>query len=101
MVLMSGMNLPISAIRNQVSSAIDLIIQQSRLMDGSRRITHITEVQGMEGDIITLQDIFLFKQSGVDSNGKVIGEFISTGIKPKFYKVLNEKGINTNNELFR
>jgi pilus assembly protein CpaF len=94
MVLMSGMNLPIKAIRDQVSSAIDIIVQQSRLMDGSRKITYITEVQGMEGDIIILQDIFKFEQKGIDNNGKVKGEFVSTGIMPKFVKKLKEKGIN-------
>ncbi len=94
MVLMSGMNLPIKAIRDQVSSAIDVIVQQSRLMDGSRRITHITEVQGMEGDVIILQDIFKFEQRGVDNNGKVKGEFVSTGIMPKFVQKLKDKGIS-------
>jgi pilus assembly protein CpaF len=93
MVLMSGMNLPIKAIRDQVASAIDLIIQQSRLMDGSRKITHITEVQGMEGDVIILQDIFRFDQRGLDNKGKVKGEFASTGIMPKFVQKLKEKGI--------
>lgn len=93
MVLMSGMNLPIKAIRDQAASAIDLIIQQSRLMDGSRRITHITEVQGMEGDVIILQDIFKFEQRGVDNKGKVKGEFVSTGIMPKFVQKLKDKGI--------
>ncbi|MDS0525884.1 CpaF family protein [Clostridium sp. SHJSY1] len=94
MVLMSGMNLPIKAIRDQVASAIDIIVQQSRLMDGSRKITHITEVQGMEGDVIILQDIFKFEQKGVDNKGKVKGEFVSTGIMPKFVQKLKEKGIN-------
>ena len=94
MVLMSGMNLPIKAIRDQVASAIDLIVQQSRLMDGSRKITHITEVQGMEGDVIILQDIFKFEQRGLDSKGKVKGEFVSTGIMPKFVQKLKERGIN-------
>lgn len=94
MVLMSGMNLPIKAIRDQVASAIDLIIQQSRLMDGSRRITNITEVQGMEGDVIILQDLFKFEQRGLDTKGKVNGEFISTGIMPRFVQKLKEKGIN-------
>lgn len=93
MVLMSGMNLPIKAIRDQAASAIDLIIQQSRLMDGSRRITHITEVQGMEGDVIILQDIFKFEQRGVDNKGKVKGEFVPTGIMPKFVQKLKDKGI--------
>lgn len=94
MVLMSGMNLPIKAIRDQVASAIDLIVQQSRLMDGSRKITYITEVQGMEGDIIILQDIFKFEQRGLDNKGKVKGEFVSTGIMPKFVQKLKDKGIN-------
>lgn len=101
MVLMSGMNLPIKAIRDQAASAIDLIIQQSRLMDGSRRITHITEVQGMEGDVIILQDIFRFEQKGVDNKGKVKGEFIPTGIMPKFVQKLKEKGINIPPELIQ
>ena len=94
MVLMSGMNLPIKAIRDQVASAIDVIVQQSRLMDGSRRITHITEVQGMEGDVIILQDIYRFEQRGLDNKGKVKGEFVSTGIMPKFVQKLKERGIN-------
>jgi pilus assembly protein CpaF len=94
MVLMSGMNLPIKAIRDQVASAIDIIVQQSRLMDGSRKITYITEVQGMEGDVIILQDIFKFEQRGLDNKGKVKGEFVSTGIMPKFVQKLKEKGIN-------
>lgn len=99
MVLMSGMNLPIKAIRDQAASAIDLIIQQSRLMDGSRKITHITEVQGMEGDVIVLQDIFKFDQRGLDNKGKVKGEFASTGIMPKFVQKLKEKGINIPQDL--
>jgi len=94
MVLMSGMNLPIKAIRDQVASAIDIIVQQSRLMDGSRKITYITEVQGMEGDVIILQDICKFEQRGIDSKGKVKGEFVFTGIMPKFVQKLKEKGIN-------
>ncbi|MCM8710237.1 CpaF family protein [Clostridium sp. SYSU_GA19001] len=99
MVLMSGMNLPVKAIRDQVASAIDLIVQQSRLMDGSRKITHITEVQGMEGDVIILQDIFRFEQRGLDNKGKVRGEFVSTGIMPKFVQKLREKGINISPDL--
>lgn len=94
MVLMSGMNLPVKAIRDQIASAIDLIIQQSRLMDGSRKVTYITEVQGMEGDVIILQDIFKFEQRGLDNKGKVKGEFVSTGIMPKFVQKLKERGIN-------
>jgi len=100
MVLMSGMNLPIKAIRDQTASAIDLIIQQSRLMDGSRRITHITEVQGMEGDVITLQDIFKFEQNGLDNNGKVKGEYVFTGVMPKFLEKFKARGIKIPSGIF-
>jgi len=102
MVLMSGMDLPIRAIREQVASAVDLIIQQSRLRDGSRRITHITEVQGMEGDIITLQDIFVFDFSmGLDEKGKFKGKLKSTGIRPKFTQKLQDLGISLSQEIFQ
>lgn len=100
MVLMAGMDLPVRAIREQVASAIDVIIQQSRLRDGSRRITHITEVQGMEGDVITLQNIYCFEQRGKDQNDKIIGEFKATGIRPKFLEKLAEEGITLDNEIF-
>jgi pilus assembly protein CpaF len=94
MVLMSGMNLPVKAIRDQAASAVDLIIQQSRMADGSRKITYITEVQGMEGDIIVLQDIFRYEQRGLDTRGRVKGDFVFTGVVPKFVQKLKEKGIN-------
>jgi pilus assembly protein CpaF len=100
MVLMAGMDLPVRAIREQIASAVDLIVQQSRLRDGSRKITHLTEVQGMEGDIITLQDIFVFDQTGCDEQGKVIGRFRPTGIRPKFLDKLTANGINLPNEIF-
>lgn len=100
MVLMSGMNLPVKAIRDQISSALDLIIQQSRLVDGSRKITYITEVIGMEGDIIVLQDIFRFQQTGVDSKGKVTGDFMFTGVMPSFINRLAEHGVNVPNSIF-
>jgi pilus assembly protein CpaF len=94
MVLMAGMELPVRAIREQISSAIDLIVQQSRLRDGSRKITHITEVQGMEGEIIVLQELFVFEQFGVDEKGHCCGQFRSTGIRPKFSEQLLASGIN-------
>lgn len=100
MVLMSGMNLPVKAIRDQISSAVNLIVQQTRLQDGSRRITHITEVLGMEGDVIILQDIFKYDQKGVDSKGKVIGDFQFTGIMPTCLKTLREHGIHVPGHLF-
>ncbi|MFC4737265.1 CpaF family protein [Bacillus daqingensis] len=93
MVLMAGMELPIKAIRKQIAGALDVIIQQSRLKDGSRRITNITEVQGMEGDVIVLQDIFVFRQSGVDENGKIIGRLVPTGVRPHFYERMEYEGI--------
>jgi pilus assembly protein CpaF len=94
MVLMGGIDLPVKAIREQIAGAIDVIIQQSRLKDGSRRITYITEVQGMEGDVIVLQDIFSFRQIGVDEQGKIAGKLIPTGIRPKFYDRLETSSIH-------
>jgi pilus assembly protein CpaF len=94
MVLLAGVDLPIKAIRDQIAGALDVIIQQSRLKDGSRKITNITEVQGMEGDIIVLQDIFTFKQEGVSPEGKIIGRLVPTGVRPKFYEKLETAGIH-------
>lgn len=84
MVLMSGLDLPVRAIRDQISSALDLIIHQERIQDGSRKITYITEVQKMEGDVIVLQDLFRYKQTGFDENGKAMGQFVPTGLQPQF-----------------
>lgn len=93
MVLMSGMDLPIRAIREQIASAVDIIIQQTRLKDGSRKVVSITEVLGMEGDTIVLQDLFTFKQSGTSADGKVIGQHVSTGIRPYCSEKLESYGI--------
>lgn len=84
MVLMSGLDLPVRAIRDQISSALDLIIHQERIQDGSRKITYITEVQKMEGDVIVLQDLFRFIQTGFDENGKALGHYEPTGLQPQF-----------------
>lgn len=100
MVLMSGMDLPIKAIREQIASAVDLIIQQSRLKDGSRKITHVTEITGMEGDTITLQDIFLFEKKGVGVGGKILGNVEPTGIKPSFMEKLLSSGVSLPNDIF-
>jgi pilus assembly protein CpaF len=94
MVLLAGVDLPVKAIREQIAGAIDVIIQQSRLKDGSRKITNITEVQGMEGDIIVLQDIFTFQQEGLNPEGKIIGRLVPTGVRPKFYEKLDASGIH-------
>lgn len=94
MVLLAGVELPVKAIREQIAGAIDVIIQQSRLKDGSRKITSITEVQGMEGDVIVLQDVFTYKQQGVNDAGKIIGRLVPTGVRPKFYERLEASGIH-------
>jgi pilus assembly protein CpaF len=94
MVLMAEMDLPQRAIREQMASAIQLIVHQTRLRDGTRRITHITEVEGMEGDVVTLQDIFLFDfHAGVDEDGKFLGTLRSTGLRPRFVQTLADRGI--------
>jgi pilus assembly protein CpaF len=100
MVLMAGLDFPIRAIRSQVASAIDLIVQQSRLRDGSRKITHITEVIGMEGETITLQDIFVYQQDSITKDGKVVGRFTPTGIRPMCSTKLENYGIELPSEWF-
>ena len=100
MVLMAGMNLPDKAIREQIAAAINLIVHESRFPDGTRKINAITEIQGMEGDIITLQDIFVYEQKGKDENGRVIGRFRPTGIRPKFMDKLINSGIQVSNDIF-
>ena len=101
MVLMSGMDLPIRAIREQIANAVNLIIQQTRFADGTRKVTAISEVSGMEMEVITMQDIFTFKQEGFDADGKVEGRFIATGFVPKFYDDLQRRGISVNMDVFR
>jgi pilus assembly protein CpaF len=92
MCLMAGFDLPIRAIREQIASAVDVILHQSRMKDGSRKITHITEVQGMEGDVIVLQDVFAFEQTGIEE-GKIIGRIKPTGIRPKFIETFESNSI--------
>jgi len=101
MVLMSGADLPLKAIREQISSALDLIVHQARFRDGSRRITHVTEVVGMEGDVITLQDLFVFDHSaGYDEDGNVLGTLRSTGLRPKFLEKLSAGGVHVDPSIF-
>ena len=101
MVLMSGMELPLRAIRDQISSAIDIIVQQSRLRDGTRKITSITEIIGMEGDIVSMQDIFVYETDGtVDASGKFVGKFHATGVRPNCLDKIKGNGVTVNNEWF-
>ena len=100
MVLMAGMDLPLKVVRQQISSAVDLIIQQTRLKDGSRKVTAITEVVGMEGDIVVLTDIFKFEQTGIGPNGKILGELKATGIRPIFSPRLEAAGFKLGAEIF-
>jgi len=93
MCLMAGMDLPVRAIREQVASAVDMIVQQQRLRDGSRKVTAIAEVQGMEGDMITMSNIFEFEQTGFENN-KIVGRIRPTGIRPRFYEKIEDAGIN-------
>ena len=102
MVLMAGFELPVRAIREQVASAVDLIVHQARLRDGSRRITHVTEVVGMEGDIITLQDLFLFdSHAGFDGQGRHRGSLRSTGLRPRFIDKITDNGVQVDGSAFR
>jgi pilus assembly protein CpaF len=101
MVMMAGFDLPVWAIRQQVSSALDLVVHLTRLRDGTRRVTHVTEVEGMEGDTIVLQDIYYFDFSaGVDEDGRFLGRLKSTGIRPKFTRRLEDMGIPAPSSLF-
>ena len=101
MVLMAGMDLPMRAIREQVASAVDLIVHQTRFKDGSRRITHVTEVEKMEGDVITLQDIFLWDGTrGFDAEGRTLGKLASTGLRPKFLEKMAYANVTVDPLLF-
>ena len=100
MVLMAGMELPARAVREQIASAMNLIVHQHRFSDGTRKVTHISEIQGMEGDVVVLQDLFLYRQRGLDENGKVIGEHVATGLRPKFLPLLESRGIHLSADMF-
>ncbi|NTW01136.1 MAG: CpaF family protein [Oscillochloris sp.] len=100
MCLMAGMDLPARAIREQVVSAVHIFVQQSRLQDGSRRVTQITEVSGMEGDVVVLQDIFVFEQTGLDERGKIVGQLRPTGVRPKFIEKFESLNIFLPSHIF-
>jgi pilus assembly protein CpaF len=100
MVLMSGLSLPMRAMRDYIASALDLVIQLARLSDGTRRLVRVTEVVGMEEDVVTTQDIFVFEQEGVDTDGRVRGFHRATGVRPRFSERLERAGIHLSRELF-
>jgi len=100
MALMAGIDMPIRAIRKQISSAVHLIVHQTRLLDGSRKTTHISEVVGMEGDVVTLMDIFKFNQTSIDENGKIQGELRPTGLRPQFTPQLEAYGFKLGAKIF-
>ena len=99
MTLMAGMDLPVRAIREQISSAIDVVVHQARMRDGTRKVVQVTEVSGMEGDVITMTDIFVFEQIGYD-NGKIIGRLRPTGLRPKFIEKIEASGIRLSPSIF-
>jgi pilus assembly protein CpaF len=100
MIAMGATNLPEKAMRQQIAAAIQLVIQQSRMSDGTRKVTAISEITGMEGDVITMQDIFTFEKLGVTQDGKVIGRFRATGIRPKACERLKASGIHLPPDMF-
>lgn len=100
MAMMSGLDLPIQAIRKQIASAIQLIVHQTRLLDGSRKTTHVSEVVGMEGDVVTLMDIFRFNQKGIDKDGNIFGELQATGLRPQFTPQLEAYGFKLGARIF-
>ncbi len=101
MISMTGLQLPISAMRSQIASAIDVVLQLERMEDGTRRVTSIQEIQGMEGDIITMSEIFCFERQGLDEEGKIIGRYSATGLVPKFADTLRQRGLAVDVSLFR
>ena len=100
MSLMAGLDFPLRVIREQIASAIELIVQQSRMRDGTRKLTYITEVAGMEGETIVLQDIFKFDEQGMDASGKVIGQIKPTGLRPIFTPKLETAGFKLAADVF-
>jgi pilus assembly protein CpaF len=93
MAMMANLNLPEKAVRRQIASAIQLVVQISRFNDGTRRVTHLSEITGMEEDIVSMQDVFVFEKQGISPDGRVLGTFTATGIRPKFAERLKASGI--------
>jgi pilus assembly protein CpaF len=101
MIMMAGFEMPIKAMRQQIANAVDLIVQANRLQGGPRKVTHITEIVGMEQDTIVMQDIFKFVQEGVDERGRASGHFVATGIRPTFMNRLEASGVRLPSSAFR
>ena len=100
MALMANLNLPEKAIRQQIASAVNIIIQVSRMSDGTRRVTHLSEITGMDQDVVSMQDIYRFEKRGVGINGRVLGRFYSTGVMPRFADKIVASGIPVSANLF-
>jgi pilus assembly protein CpaF len=100
MVSMANLNLPEKAMRQQIAAAINVVIQTARLSDGTRKITQVAEITGMEGDVVTMQDIFTFERSGIGEGGKVLGRYMATGIRPKFADRFKAYGVSLPGGLF-
>ena len=101
LIMMAGFEMPIKAMRTQIASAVDIIIQASRLQGGKRRITHITEIVGMEQDTIVMQDIYQYEQDGIDESGTARGRFVATGVRPNFMERLEAAGVRLPASAFR
>ena len=100
MIAMGSVNLPERAMRQQITSAIQIVVQQTRFNDGTRKVTSISEITGMEGDIVTMQEIYVFDKLGVNADGKVLGRFRATGVRPKVCERLRAAGINLPGDMF-
>jgi len=100
MALMANLNLPEKAIRQQIAAAVHIVVQVSRMSDGTRRVTHFTEIAGMDEEVVSMQDIFLFEKRGVAPGGRVLGKFFATGIRPKFAEKLKVSGVTLPASLF-
>jgi pilus assembly protein CpaF len=100
MALMANLNLPEKAIRQQIASAVNIIVQVSRMSDGSRRVTHLSEITGMDQEVISMQDIYRFEKRGIGINGRVMGRFYSTGVTPRFADKIMTSGIPVSPDLF-
>jgi len=100
MVAMASLNIPENAVRRQISSAIDVVVQVNRMSDGTRKIVSVAEITGMEGSVVTMQDIFVYSKRGIKENGEVLGDFVATGVRPKFSERLLVSGVMLSTSMF-